>query len=277
MCVSVSWWLEAAVRLIAPGFVKKPPQEERRRTARMLVDTRDSLLQCLRDLETCMSAKDAVAAIDCEGVNLCRHGKLCTLQIRCRDGAQTYVIDVVTLTSDAFSISLESGFSIKSMLEDRDSLKLLFDPRNDSDALYHQFGVFPQNVFCLQLAEVAHRRATGKVVNYVMGLDKMIRGAVKMSAEKLAHLAEVKNQGKRLFAPEVGGSYEVWVNRPLCAELVEYAACDVEYLIDAYDYFLSVLNGDWVRRVREASVVRVEFCLGKAYSKGRHMAVAPQF
>jgi hypothetical protein len=32
--------------------------------------------------------------------------------------------------------------------------KLMFDPRRDSDALYHQFGIHLQNVMDLQLSEV---------------------------------------------------------------------------------------------------------------------------
>lgn len=243
----------------------------------MLIDTQESLLECLRDVERCMSTEDAAVAVDCEGVDLCRQGKLCTLQLRCRGATQTYVIDVVVLKKDAFDVSLDSGFSIKALLEDSGHLKLFFDPRNDTDAMYHQFGVFPRNVFCLQLAEVAHRRSLGMSVKFVKGLDKMIRSAVKMSEEQLSYLAGIKNEGKKLFAPEVGGTYDVWVNRPLGAELVEYAACDVEYLIDAYDFYMSVLSENWARRVFEASVERVEFCLKPSYSKGRHMAIAPSF
>ena len=47
------------------------------------------------------------------------------------------------------------GTSVKWILEEQTIRKVWFDPRNDVDALYHQFGILPKGIFDLQIAEVA--------------------------------------------------------------------------------------------------------------------------
>jgi exonuclease 3'-5' domain-containing protein 1 len=46
----------------------------------------------------------------------------------------------------------------------------------------------------------------------------------------LADAERIKAHGKTLFAPERGGSYDVWTQRPLSPALVEYAAADVLHM-----------------------------------------------
>lgn len=256
------------------NFAMQPPAKVDVST--VLVDSRAALGDCLEDLEKLMERDNAVAAVDCEGVDLDRNGRLCTVQILCRGGDKTYVLDIVVLGMSAFTTCTASGFSLKGVIERQDKLKLFFDPRYDSDALWHQFGVFPGGVFCLQMADVAYRRQQGLGVKYVSGLKKVIEKYVEMSEEDEARMRQVKLRGKELFLEETGGSYDVWVKRPLDAELVEYAACDVKYMIDAYDVFKATLSPQWQARVYNASAVRVGNCLGScAMGNDEHPSVAP--
>lgn len=242
----------------------------------VLVDSSAVLGACLEDLERLMERSDAVAAVDCEGVDLDRNGRLCTVQILCRGGDRTYVVDIVLLGKSAFATCTASGFCLKGLIERPDKVKLFFDPRYDSDALWHQFEVFPRGVFCLQMADVAYRRQQGLGVKYVSGLKKVIEKYVEMSAEDETRMREVKSRGKAMFLEETGGSYDVWVQRPLDEELVEYAACDVRYMIDAYDVFKATLSQQWQTRVHTASAVRVGNCLGScALGSDEHPSIAP--
>ena len=45
-------------------------------------------------------------------------------------------------------------------------------------------------------------------------------------------LARIKEEGLKLFAPEKGGSYAVWKERPLPEALIKYATSDVSLLLE---------------------------------------------
>lgn len=243
----------------------------------VLVDRVDPLLDCLEDIESCMNRQDAVAAIDCEGVDLDRHGKLCTVQIRCRGASTTYVVDVVELKEEAFTTTTETGFSLKYLIERKDKVKLFFDPRYDSDALWHQFGVYPGGVFCLQMADVALRRQMGHRVNFVLGLSKVIKKYVQLTKRDELYMERVKEEGKQLFLSEMGGSFDVWLDRPLHESLVEYAACDVKYMIDAYITLRTRLSQLNFNKVLSISAARVGNCKGHSATGGFKPTSAPLF
>merc|ERR1719178_180788 len=95
----------------------------------------------------------------------------------CSDNPQlVYVLDIHVLGKRAFTMETPRGTSMKMLLEASTIRKVWFDPRNDVDALYHQFEILPKGIFDLQVAEVAGRRKKGLNVNYVMGLHKCLKG-----------------------------------------------------------------------------------------------------
>ena len=54
--------------------------------------------------------------------------------------------------------------------------KLMFDPRCDSDAILHQFGVLLNGIICicLQILDIAARRSRSQFVAYNRGLNAML-------------------------------------------------------------------------------------------------------
>ncbi|KJE98357.1 hypothetical protein CAOG_08317 [Capsaspora owczarzaki ATCC 30864] len=80
-------------------------------------------------------------------------------------------------------------------------------------------------VFDLQLLHIASQIARGeKIPTHLTGLAKVIQG---LSTSFLSYAARNrmdwnKREAQRLFAPEQGGSYDVWFTRPLSAILIEY-------------------------------------------------------
>jgi hypothetical protein len=99
--------------------------------------------------------------VDCEGENLSRYGALYTVQIY--DGnpqRRVYLVDVDILGKSAFDSISTMGNTLRSLLETK--RLVFFDPRGDIDVLWNLFHVMPDNVLCLQLAEIAYRRRTEK-------------------------------------------------------------------------------------------------------------------
>lgn len=60
-----------------------------------------------------------------------------------------------------------------------------------------------------------------------------------------------KNAGLNLFATELGGRSEVWQERPLAAELISYAASDVQFLFEMKDRWGRGLNTGAVKMIVE--------------------------
>jgi exonuclease 3'-5' domain-containing protein 1 len=104
--------------------------------------------------------------------------------------------------------------------------QVFWDVRTDSDALFSHFSIRLQNVYDLQVLELVWRRMRGERTRYLCGL------AQSMSRLGLATPSwkRVKETGVALFAPEKGGSYEIFERRPLDARIVYYCAQDIALL-----------------------------------------------
>ncbi len=210
-------------------------------------------------------------AVDVEGENLSRDGRIAMVQLTW--GNDVYLVDVHALQSKAFTLGL------KQLLEDEKVVKVFCDPRNDSDALFHQFNVRMKNVFCVQLADVLYRRCTlGKRVNYVYGLVRLVESYCKLTPTAAHENEAIKEKGARLMFPDRGGSYNVLFERPLHPDVEKYAANDVEYMLEVYRFLTKALNDAQLSRVLLATEQRVlVFQTRHAEKDGPHKAVAPKF
>jgi exonuclease 3'-5' domain-containing protein 1 len=86
----------------------------------------------------------------------------------------------------------------------------------------------------------------------------------------------IKNDGVKLFAPEKGGSYTVFLERPLKVALEAYAAVDVFYFEQLKRTLFDGLSEHRKSQVMSISEKRLVECLNKNYQpKGRHKAIAP--
>lgn len=162
-------------------------------------------------------------AVDLEGVELGRHGRISLLQIATSSFGHVFLVDVHLLGSSAFS---SHGYTLQHLLEDPCIQKLAFDSRRDSDALFHLYNVEIQHVFDLQVA---------CTLRYSDLNDPYLKG-LKFYMEKLKIISEanrdLKDRGRRLFLPEEGGRFDAWEQRPLPPQLIAYAALDVRHLHD---------------------------------------------
>lgn len=228
-----------------------------------------SLLPTLKDLP----AHPPSLYLDLEGTNLCRHGRISIIELFVLPQQHVYLIDVHVLGDEAFTTASPDGCTLKTILESPKIPKAFFDVRNDSDALCALFQIKLAGIQDIQLIENAARSSHRKYVN---GLAKCIEKDASMTlAQKLVWKA-VKEQGKKLFDPQLGGSYEVFNTRPMTEEIRKYCVQDVLFLPGLWSAYSAKLSTAWTEKVRKETLARVVLSQTVNYNgKGRHMALGP--
>ena len=93
-----------------------------------LVDDAPSLKDAISELKQKME-RNTILAVDCEGVSLSRKGALTIITVATEE--KVYIFDVLKLGQAVFSSGLGE------ILEDKSREKLMFDCRQDSDALWY--------------------------------------------------------------------------------------------------------------------------------------------
>ncbi|KAK0752942.1 ribonuclease H-like domain-containing protein, partial [Schizothecium vesticola] len=218
--------------------------------------------------------------LDLEGINLSRHGTISLLTLYVPPLRHAYLIDVHTLGALAFSTPCSlTGTTLGTLLASPTPTKVLFDLRNDSDALFARYGVRLRGVEDVQLMENAGR-PTAAQRRTVNGLERCIEkdlgGPGRLTAAEQRAWREVKEAGKRLFAPERGGRYEVFEERPVRAEVERYCVNDVVLLPMLRELYLGRLSAQWKARVAEETEKRVRESQSAGYKPhGREKALGP--
>lgn len=225
-----------------------------------LLDTEEAVRRVTGEL----LAAGTPVAVDFEGRDLCRAGKLDLMQLS--NGTRTWLIDVTTLGEAAFSAGA------RELLESKTVLKVGYDGRADADALWHLHKTKLANFYDVQVASCQRQDATeGRRDRVVHGLGRAMEVFLRGDRARQVKMAVVKDAGRRLFAPELGGSYDVWAKRPLSETLIEYAGNDVALLLE--------MRKAWERYSPTASNVvtstaRITLAVnGPRPAKGRQMAL----
>lgn len=212
--------------------------------------------------------------VDLEGEQLSRHGTISIIQIYISTMTHTYLIDVCALQKQTFTTRGSKGQTIQNILESSDIPKVIFDVRNDSDALFAHFGVRLAGVQDLQLMELATRPPPRKTVN---GLAKCIETSGLLSDEEKLAWDDCKEKGLRLFLPHSGGSYKVFSQRPLSEEILRYCIQDVHYMPRLWAFYASKMTSKWWKKVESTSMERIRQSQSSRYvSRGKSKAGAPR-
>ncbi|KAJ4348307.1 uncharacterized protein N0V89_009681 [Didymosphaeria variabile] len=240
-------------------------------TARLVSNTAD-LAQVLGRLNVSTTVPPHLY-IDLEGINLSRHGSISLLTLYDRSLPCIFLIDVHALGFAAFTTpsttcatisrsddniqligtnNIEMNvcsdekpclITLKSILESPEIPKVFFDVRNDSDALFHHFGIELRGIQDLQVMELATRG--GRNRERVNGLSRCIEfGLINvLTPLQRSQVKTIKARGAELFSPEKGGSYAVFNERPLDMMLEHYCMQDVVHmpaLWNVYNYKLRI-------------------------------------
>jgi exonuclease 3'-5' domain-containing protein 1 len=238
----------------------------------VMIDTPATMAKLVDDLEG-LPIDPPSLYIDLEGENLSREGTISILQLYLRPKKATYLIDIFKLREQAFTTLSGNGRTFRQILEDARVPKVIFDVRNDSDALHTHYGVQLAGIQDLQLMELATRNFSRRHVN---GLARCIERDASLSFEENRKWKTCKDKGVHLFAPERGGSYKVFNDRPLREEIREYCVQDVHFLPRLWDCYNRKLSQTWRKKVTEATMGRVDESQSSNYvPHGQHKALAP--
>ena len=122
----------------------------------------------------------------------------------------------------------------------------------------------------MELATRSHRR------QFVRGLAKCIEYDIILNLTERQRCLELQQQGRRLFEPSLGGSYAVFVERPLREEVMRYCVQDVCILPAAWNTYSKKLDSQWRQLMLLRTQQRISETKSPCYNgKGRHMAQAP--
>ena len=239
------------------------------------VDSDTGLQGAISELKLKIAEGNTLLAVDCEGNSLSREGALTIITVATEE--KVYIFDVQKLGQATFSSGLGA------ILEDESRKKLMFDCRQDSDALWHQFKVKLSGVLDVQLLEVIYRREnpsafTTNTANTAQSSSNNKRGGRRNrrsqrtdEIEKIygfgrcvelylqdEKLIKIKDKGKRLLEKDK----ELWTKRPLTDDLIQYCVVDTMAMFRLYNKMKDV-NGGEQARLRVASDKYVDLYRGK--------------
>lgn len=211
--------------------------------------------------------------VDLEGNDLSRNGTLSLITILVEPRHTVHLIDVKTLGAAAFTTQDSSGKTIQQILESETVIKVFFDIRNDSDALFSLFGVRVAGIEDVQLMEVASRTSSKRLLN---GLAKCIERDAPISYTDKQGWRAVKDEGHRLFDPARGGSFAVFDERPLTPAMQKYCVQDVLHMPALRSAYKAKIGNTWWAKIEEETGARIALSQSASFNgKGRHMAEAP--
>lgn len=230
-----------------------------------VVDSVPGLLSLLDNFSN-ISAKPPSLYLDLEGIHLGRHGSISIISLYIAPMKKIYLIDVHRLEKTTFSTANSSGSSLKTIFESPTIPKVIFDIRNDSDALFSHYQISVDCIEDLQLMELATRQGSKRLV---AGLAKCIERDSDFSNAVRAEWKRMKDNGIRLFAPDKGGRYEVFNERPLKPEIVQYCANDLALLPALYKAYNAKLSSPgekfWQVELRKATEDRIKLSQSSEY------------
>ena len=211
-----------------------------------VVDTVDSMA-ILADSLSNLQVSPPSIYIDLEGINLGRKGSTSIVTVYVWPTDQVYLVDIHTLGAAAFSTEGNtSKQSFQTILESEAFPKVFFDVRNDSDALYSEFGVRLAAIHDVQLMELATRQGSKEYLN---GLTACICSHAGLGKQQQLEWTTGKSAGKEIFA--------TFNDRPLSRVQIDYCAQDVALLPKLWMVYNAMLTSDWRTKVAQETVNRL--------------------
>ena len=230
-----------------------------------VVDSATTLLSLLDSLIG-LAVDPPSLYLDLEGIKLGRHGSISIISLYIPPIKKIYLIDIHHLGKTAFSTTNSSAISLKTILESPTIPKVIFDIRNDSDALFSLFQISVDGIQDLQLMELATREGSK---DFVAGLAKCVENESPISAASKANWQRIKEVGSRLYDPKKGGRYEIFNERPMKPEIIQYCAWDVALLPGLYNVYNAKLRlpgqAFWQAQVRTATKDRIKLSQSPRY------------
>jgi exonuclease 3'-5' domain-containing protein 1 len=126
----------------------------------------------------------------------------------------------------------------------------------------------PLKVEDVQLIENGSRHGPLRNKKFVNHLSKCIGNDLVLLAAERKHWEDVQGKGKKLFASEVGGSYQVFNARPLSEDISSYCTHGATFLPELRRKYWVMLNAEWKSKVAEETNARVD-CINITHDLAR--------
>ncbi|CRH03706.1 exonuclease, putative [Plasmodium relictum] len=188
-----------------------------------------------------------IIAVDFEGTNLGKYGKVCIMQVytekRNNNKADDKVIEKYYIF-DLLKLSVIN--SVKKIIENKRTLKLVHDCREDSSALYNQLGIKFENVYDTSRAHMLLMQKRRNRDIYQVSFLQLLNDYLGIKDECL------NNIKKEMYKNE-----KIWEMRPLSKMCIIYALKNVKYLLPLYKIFDKMVSK---KEVLEKSKDFVNYC-----------------
>ncbi|CAL4949205.1 unnamed protein product [Urochloa decumbens] len=191
------------------------------------------------------AANKLVIGFDCEGVDLCRNGALCIMQLAFPHVA--YLVDAIEGGEELIQ-------ACKPALESEHITKVIHDCKRDSEALYFQFGIKLHNVMDTQIAYSLIEEQEGKKKN-----DDYISFVSLLGDPRYYGIPYPEKEEVRTLLRQ---DPNFWKSRPLTDMMVRGAIDDVRFLLKIHEKMMEKLSkvSLWRLAVRSELYCRC-FCL----------------
>ncbi|CAL4975747.1 unnamed protein product [Urochloa decumbens] len=191
------------------------------------------------------AANKLVIGFDCEGVDLCRNGALCIMQLAFPHVA--YLVDAIEGGEELIQ-------ACKPALESDHITKVIHDCKRDSEALYFQFGIKLHNVMDTQIAYSLIEEQEGKKKN-----DDYISFVSLLGDPRYYGIPYPEKEEVRTLLRQ---DPNFWKSRPLTDMMVRGAIDDVRFLLKIHEKMMEKLSkvSLWRLAVRSELYCRC-FCL----------------
>ncbi|KAH9896369.1 ribonuclease H-like domain-containing protein [Xylariomycetidae sp. FL2044] len=216
------------------------------------------LVSSLPDLRVFLSSTPPSSKLylDLEGNKLSRNGTISIITILAHATQTTSLIDVQVLGKSAFTTPDADGKTLKSILEDPNTPKYLWDLRNDADALWAHYQVRLAGVTDVQLLENAARPGDK---TYLRGLETCVTKDLNLKFMASHRWTKTKREIRALM------SQDIFSRRPMDVKTMQYCANDVAVLPDLHILYMKRLDSQWKEKVATESTRRVDQACAPAY------------
>lgn len=169
--------------------------------------------------------KQHLLSFDIEGKKLGRYGEVSIIQIATPQ-RKVYLFDVLALGQSLFDAKL-----LLPILSDPNILKLCYDCRCDSEALYHLYRIQMFGLYDLQIVYTLLFQS--KKDPFLKGLHKAMKKIIATcedinTFETASADLEIKIKTKHEWNPEL------MMQRPISPDILKYCAIDVVHLFEMY-------------------------------------------
>ncbi|SOV13630.1 exonuclease, putative [Plasmodium gaboni] len=191
--------------------------------------------------------KSEIIAVDFEGTNLGRYGKVCLMQVYIEKKNIYEQSDNIVQKYYIFDLLKTSVIkSAQKIIENKKTLKLIHDCREDSSALYNQLGIKLENVYDTSRAHILLMEKQKKNDIYQVSFSQLINDYLGINDDSLSVIK------KEMYKNE-----KIWETRPLSNISIIYALKNVKYLYKLYNIFDKLLPK---KLVLEKSKDFVNYC-----------------